>query len=154
MLAIIPIGEYNSFLRRISSLYCINLVSNSGLHRISSSTKVYKLLPRPTSKHKRFKDLCFQRSFCLLCFLNGKWLRPLRCSTTRRTEKGEKLPHRFVEKPAMRKLLPNLANKKVLMLGCGTGEESLLLEELGATAMALDILVYCIYNRLYENCYC
>ncbi|HEX6461816.1 MAG TPA: class I SAM-dependent methyltransferase [Candidatus Saccharimonadales bacterium] len=50
-------------------------------------------------------------------------------------KKGEKLPHRFVEKPAMRKLLPDLTGKKVLMLGCGTGEESLLLEEFGATSM-------------------
>lgn len=51
-------------------------------------------------------------------------------------KKGEKLPHRFVEKPAMKKLLPNLTNKKILMLGCGTGEESLLLEEFGAASMS------------------
>ncbi len=50
-------------------------------------------------------------------------------------KKGEKMPHRFVEKPAMRKLLPKLNDKDVLMLGCGTGEESLLLEEYGATSM-------------------
>lgn len=50
-------------------------------------------------------------------------------------KKGESLPHRFVEKPAMRELLPNLIGKKVLLLGCGTGEESVLLEEFGATAM-------------------
>jgi ubiquinone/menaquinone biosynthesis C-methylase UbiE len=50
-------------------------------------------------------------------------------------KKGEKLPHRFVEKPAMRKLLPNLHDKTVLMLGCGTGEESVLLEEYGASDM-------------------
>jgi ubiquinone/menaquinone biosynthesis C-methylase UbiE len=50
-------------------------------------------------------------------------------------KKGEKLPHKFVEKPAMRKLLPNLDGKKVLMLGCGTGEESVLLEEYGAESM-------------------
>jgi SAM-dependent methyltransferase len=48
---------------------------------------------------------------------------------------GEKLPHRYVEKPAMRKLLPRLEGKKVLLLGCGTGEESQLLAEFGASDM-------------------
>ncbi len=52
-----------------------------------------------------------------------------------RFKKGESLPHRFVEKPAMRSILPDLANKSVLMLGCGTGEESKLLEEFGASSM-------------------
>ena len=42
-------------------------------------------------------------------------------------KKGEKRPHRFIEKPMMRELLPNLDDKKVLMLGCGTGEESKML---------------------------
>jgi len=45
---------------------------------------------------------------------------------------GQKPPHRFVEKPAMKSLLPSLSNKKVLLIGCGTGEEVLLLEEFGA----------------------
>ena len=48
---------------------------------------------------------------------------------------GQSLGHRFVEKPAMKKLLPDLNGKSVLMLGCGTGEESLLLEERGAKNM-------------------
>jgi ubiquinone/menaquinone biosynthesis C-methylase UbiE len=48
---------------------------------------------------------------------------------------GEKLPHRFVEKPAMRKLLPDLKDKSILLLGCGTGEETVLLEEYGAGSM-------------------
>lgn len=57
-----------------------------------------------------------------------------------RFKKGESLPHRFVEKPAMRSILPNLKGKKVLMLGCGTGEESQLLSENGATElMGIDI---------------
>lgn len=47
--------------------------------------------------------------------------------------KGELKPHRFSEKPMMRSMLPNLKGKKVLMLGCGTGEESKLLKEFGAT---------------------
>lgn len=46
--------------------------------------------------------------------------------------KGEKKPHRFAEKPMMRSMLKDLKGKKVLMLGCGTGEESKLLKEFGA----------------------
>jgi ubiquinone/menaquinone biosynthesis C-methylase UbiE len=47
-------------------------------------------------------------------------------------KKGIKKPHRFIEKPMMRELLPDLTGKKVLMLGCGTGEESIMLKEFGA----------------------
>ena len=47
-------------------------------------------------------------------------------------KKGTNKPHRFIEKPMMRELLPNLTGKKVLMLGCGTGEESIMLREFGA----------------------
>ena len=46
--------------------------------------------------------------------------------------KGESLPHRFVEKPAMEKMLPSLRGLTGLMLGCGTGEESMLLAQKGA----------------------
>ena len=48
-------------------------------------------------------------------------------------KKGEKRPHRFIEKPMMRELLINLTGKRVLMLGCGTGEENIMLREFGAT---------------------
>lgn len=47
-------------------------------------------------------------------------------------KKGIKKPHRFIEKPMMNELLPDLTGKNVLMLGCGTGEESLMLKEHGA----------------------
>ena len=50
-------------------------------------------------------------------------------------QKGSMKPHRFVEKPAMKSILPNLKDKHILLLGCGTGEESILLEEFGATNM-------------------
>lgn len=46
---------------------------------------------------------------------------------------GRNPAHRFVEKPMMKSMLPNLNNKKILMLGCGTGEESKLLELFGAS---------------------
>lgn len=46
---------------------------------------------------------------------------------------GIKPSHRFVEKPMMKEMIPNLKNKKVLMLGCGTGEESKLLETFGVS---------------------
>ena len=49
--------------------------------------------------------------------------------------KGEKRPHRFLEKPMMRELLPDLTGKKVLMLGCGTGDECLLLTQFGGKDM-------------------
>jgi len=48
---------------------------------------------------------------------------------------GQSLPHRFVEKPAMKRLIPDLHGKRVLMLGCGTGEESMLLESFGGVSM-------------------
>lgn len=66
--------------------------------------------------------------------------------------KGEMKPHRFSEKPMMRKMLPNLSGKKVLMLGCGTGEESLLLKEFGATdIIGLDLSEHSI--ELANNTY-
>lgn len=48
---------------------------------------------------------------------------------------GTSKPHRFVEKPMMFSMLPELKNQKVLLLGCGTGEETKMLESFGATDM-------------------
>lgn len=45
---------------------------------------------------------------------------------------GLKPSHRFVEKPMMKSMMPDLKDKRILMLGCGTGEESVLLESFGA----------------------
>ena len=42
--------------------------------------------------------------------------------------------HRFVEKPMMMSMMPNLKGKKVLMLGCGTGEESKFLKNFGVNS--------------------
>lgn len=70
-------------------------------------------------------------------------------------KKGEKRPHRFIEKPMMRELLPSLAGKKVLMLGCGTGEESIMLREFGATEIiGIDLSEESIKlaKQSYSNC--
>ena len=70
-------------------------------------------------------------------------------------KKGQKRPHRFIEKPMMRELLPNLTGKKVLMLGCGTGEESLMLNEFGATdIVGIDLSEESIRlaKESYPNC--
>ena len=48
---------------------------------------------------------------------------------------GEHKPHRYVEKPMMREMLPDLTGMRVLMLGCGTGEEAKLLEQAGAAEL-------------------
>ena len=42
---------------------------------------------------------------------------------------GMKKSLRFVEKPMMISMLPNLEGKRVLMLGCGTAEESEILSK-------------------------
>lgn len=68
---------------------------------------------------------------------------------------GQKRPHRFIEKPMMRDLLTDLTGKKVLMLGCGTGEESLMLNEFGATdIVGIDLSEESIRlaKESYPNC--
>ncbi len=45
---------------------------------------------------------------------------------------GESVSHEYLEKPAMMAALPDLTGKKVLCLGCGTGEECRKIKDLGA----------------------
>jgi len=45
---------------------------------------------------------------------------------------GKNLAHEYLEKPAMYKKLPNLKNKKILCVGCGSGEECDYLNKRGA----------------------
>lgn len=54
-----------------------------------------------------------------------------KCAEKRHEEivNGTKKAIRFVERPMMISMIPNIKNKKVLMLGCGTGEEKLILEK-------------------------
>ncbi|MFA5048094.1 MAG: class I SAM-dependent methyltransferase [Patescibacteria group bacterium] len=53
---------------------------------------------------------------------------------------GNNLAHKFLEKPAMYKKLPNLKGKTVLCIGCGTGEECEHLKSLGAKkVIGIDI---------------
>ncbi len=55
-------------------------------------------------------------------------------------KEGKRPAHDFMEKPAMYSLLPNLKNKNVLCIGCGTGEECFYLKSLGAkTVTGIDI---------------
>lgn len=53
---------------------------------------------------------------------------------------NDSLYHSYYEKPAMRTLLPDLKGKKIISLGCGSGEDSHYLKELGAVgSIGVDI---------------
>lgn len=50
-----------------------------------------------------------------------------------RLRSGNNVAHYLLEKPAMRGLLPDLEGKRILCIGCGSGEECELLEAAGAS---------------------
>lgn len=53
---------------------------------------------------------------------------------------GDNFFHTYLEKPAMHKKIPSLKGKKVLCIGCGTGEECYYLNSLGAKkVIGIDI---------------
>lgn len=51
---------------------------------------------------------------------------------------GQNIAHTYLEKPAMYAKLPNIKGKRVLCLGCGTGEECEYLASRGALVMGID----------------
>jgi len=51
---------------------------------------------------------------------------------------GKNLVHAYIEKPAMYALLPELANKTVLCVGCGIGEECVELKRRGARVTGIN----------------
>lgn len=62
----------------------------------------------------------------------GKWVK--------RRERGLTVVYDFLERPAMYSKLPNLKNKTVLCVGCGSGEEASYLKSLGAKkVVGIDI---------------
>ena len=56
-----------------------------------------------------------------------------------RLDEKENLAHEYLEKPAMYGKLPDLHDKNVLCLGCGTGQECLQLTGRGAQVIGTDI---------------
>lgn len=53
----------------------------------------------------------------------------------KRLEEGNNPAHRWLEKPAMEAKLPNLTGKRVLCIGCGSGEETEMLFAAGAMSV-------------------
>jgi ubiquinone/menaquinone biosynthesis C-methylase UbiE len=65
---------------------------------------------------------------------NAKWY------TAHVRNPKESVYHSYYEKPAMYALVPNIKNKTVLSLGCGSGEDSSHLKKLGAKkSVGIDI---------------
>lgn len=60
-------------------------------------------------------------------------------SIAKQLRAGKQKPHTFIEKPAMHALLPDLKGKKVLCVGCGTGEECGELLGRGAIVEGIDV---------------
>ena len=52
--------------------------------------------------------------------------------------KGQAFSHDYIEKPAMRAKLPGLSGKRVLCIGCGSGDECKELTDRGATVVGID----------------
>lgn len=53
----------------------------------------------------------------------------------RQARSGENMSHEYIEKPAMYASLPDLTGKRVLCIGCGSGEECRTLKDRGAAAV-------------------
>jgi ubiquinone/menaquinone biosynthesis C-methylase UbiE len=69
--------------------------------------------------------------------------------------KNDSIYHSLYEKPAMYSLLPNIKGKKVISLGCGSGEDSNYLKKIGATkSIGIDISkgLIDIAKESYPNC--
>jgi ubiquinone/menaquinone biosynthesis C-methylase UbiE len=63
--------------------------------------------------------------------------------------------HAYYEKPAMYALLPDLKGKRVLSIGCGSGEDSLYLKKQGASdSVGIDITpeLIAIAKKSYPEC--
>ena len=69
--------------------------------------------------------------------------------------KGLKKSLRFVEKPMMMSMLPNIEGKRILLLGCGTAEESEILNEYNPkkiTGIDISEKSIAIAKESYPNC--
>lgn len=67
-----------------------------------------------------------------------KWSQRIRKQSKTQAE-GANPVHIYLEKPAMYSLLPDLNGKRVLCIGCGSGEECDYLTSLGAQVIGIDL---------------